>query len=625
MSATLGALLVPASALASGWSSPIPVDSSFAAVSVSCPSTSFCVAVDSEQAAIYNGVSWTSPGATTIDTVGHVASVSCTSSTFCVAVDDSGHELTYNGTAWSTPATVDQTNFLDSVSCAPGTVHFCVAVDGVGNALTLHGTTWATPDGIDHGNGLDSVSCTSSTFCVAVDSAGNALTFTGTTTWAKSAIDGTNVLASVSCTSTAFCAAVDFEGDGLIFNGSSWSSTQVDPGVNIPFSVSCVSSSFCTAIDTSANAFVYIDGIWTAPASIDPGAKLLSVACPAVTFCTTIDSGGNALIYSISGPPVNASSPGITGSATQGATLTDVHGTWTNSPLLYGYQWEDCDASGASCTPIAGAVGQNYTLGAADVGHTIRVAESTANGAGSSSAPASSPATAVVVVASTPPPAATAPVNVTVPVVVNTPATVGRVLGCSGGSWSGSTPQTYTYQWLRTGVAISGATGQYYTVTSADTGNTLACRVTATNVAGSAAATSAAVSVTIPPVVGKIGTSRVGKATVSGTTAAVHVSCAGAASQKCTITLKMTIIESVRAGKIVALSASTKTTHRTVSVGSRTVTLVGGHSETVHLKLTAAGRKLLSEHHKLSVKFVGTRRTSTGSAFHLTTQTITFK
>jgi hypothetical protein len=39
-------------------------------------------------------------------------------------------------------------------------------------------------------------------------------------------------------------------------------------------------------------------------------------------------------------PPVNTVAPAVTGTATQGQTLTTDNGTWTNSPTGYTYQWQ---------------------------------------------------------------------------------------------------------------------------------------------------------------------------------------------------------------------------------------------------------------------------------------------
>ena len=49
------------------------------------------------------------------------------------------------------------------------------------------------------------------------------------------------------------------------------------------------------------------------------------------------------------GTTANSAPPTITGSAQQGQTLTEVHGSWTNSPTAFAYQWQQCDSSGANC------------------------------------------------------------------------------------------------------------------------------------------------------------------------------------------------------------------------------------------------------------------------------------
>ena len=54
-----------------------------------------------------------------------------------------------------------------------------------------------------------------------------------------------------------------------------------------------------------------------------------------------------------------------------------------------------------------------------------------------------------------------------------------------------------TYQWMRDGVAISGATGATYGVQSPDRGHTLACAVTGT-VVSSGVAVAAAVTPAVP-------------------------------------------------------------------------------------------------------------------------------
>lgn len=86
---------------------------------------------------------------------------------------------------------------------------------------------------------------------------------------------------------------------------------------------------------------------------------------------------------------------------------------------------------------------------------------------------------------STPPPA-----NTKAPAISGV-STLGAQLTCSTGDWTGS-PTSYAVQWLRDGQALDGATDASYTVTAADVGHDLSCRVTASNVTGSATADSGA-------------------------------------------------------------------------------------------------------------------------------------
>ena len=86
-------------------------------------------------------------------------------------------------------------------------------------------------------------------------------------------------------------------------------------------------------------------------------------------------------------PPVNTAAPNISGTAQEGQKLTASTGSWSGTtPMTYAYQWRRCDSSGVTCASIFGATGQSYTLGAGDVGSTMRVRVTATNAAGTSSA-----------------------------------------------------------------------------------------------------------------------------------------------------------------------------------------------------------------------------------------------
>jgi len=102
---------------------------------------------------------------------------------------------------------------------------------------------------------------------------------------------------------------------------------------------------------------------------------------------SSIESGASTVIAAKpGGPPVNLTPPSISGSATEGQTLTVNAGVWSGSaPMTYSYQWRRCDSIGANCLDIPGASAATYVAVASDVGHTMRVRVTATNAYGRSS------------------------------------------------------------------------------------------------------------------------------------------------------------------------------------------------------------------------------------------------
>jgi hypothetical protein len=112
-----------------------------------------------------------------------------------------------------------------------------------------------------------------------------------------------------------------------------------------------------------------------------------------------------------------------------------------------------------------------------------------------------------------------------------------------------------------------------------------------------------------------IGRAAFGRANVSATIADLVVSCAGSAGQTCSVTLRLSTRETTKRGKVVGASAAAgRATTRTVSVGARTLAVRAGLGEVVHLKLNAAGRRLLARLRRLPVALSATQRTSRGTS-----------
>jgi PKD repeat protein len=181
------------------------------------------------------------------------------------------------------------------------------------------------------------------------------------------------------------------------------------------------------------------------------------------------------------------SSPSISGEASASHQLTASPGIWTGTgEITFAYQWQHCGEAGESCASIIEATSETYRPTAADVGETIAV-QLTATGP-EGTATANSPPT--VPVSSE----AMAPLNLIAPSIEGE-LTVGDTLSANTGTWVGSEPITYTYQWQtcseteETCADITGATSSTYTLTESDLGEGLALIVIATNSTGSTSET----------------------------------------------------------------------------------------------------------------------------------------
>jgi hypothetical protein len=194
-------------------------------------------------------------------------------------------------------------------------------------------------------------------------------------------------------------------------------------------------------------------------------------------------------------PPMNVGPPSIAGTAQDGKTLQAAPGTWSGTtPITFAYQWERCNGAGTTCVAIAGANSTNDVLASTDVGATIRVRVTAANSAGSVDA-VSAPTNIV---------APLPPANTETPSIAGL-AREGQMLTAAPGSWTGTAPISFAYQWRRCDtsgsscVDIGTATSATYTLTPADDGTMIVLRVTASNGGGSVAADSQPTGAVVDP------------------------------------------------------------------------------------------------------------------------------
>lgn len=207
---------------------------------------------------------------------------------------------------------------------------------------------------------------------------------------------------------------------------------------------------------------------------------------------------GAVLVWAVpafAAPPANTTAPTITGTPRVGETLTAQNGTWSNSPTAFQYQWQRCNAAGAACANVAGAVQKTYLLTSADSGRTMRVRVTGINAEGATNA--RSGPTAVV----TP---SAAPRNTARPTITGEPE-AGQELTAEEGTWTNS-PTSFSYQWQRCDVdaiacaVVTGATGKTYGVRNADVGFRLRVEVTARNANGAGSAVSNPTGIVVPSV-----------------------------------------------------------------------------------------------------------------------------
>ena len=247
---------------------------------------------------------------------------------------------------------------------------------------------------------------------------------------------------------------------------------------------------FCAPRHGPCNLIPGADSSTYRAATTQIGGKLRSIV-------TATTPGGSTSVTSrpskkiVAGSPLDVEPPKIEGDLKEGAKLAANPGTWGGTPpMTYEYQWERCSPLTSTCEAIPGATAATYTLEPGDVTDSMIVKVTATNSLGTASA--SSAETPVV--------GALLPVNLELPTVLGN-LLDGQLLSALSGSWSGTEPITYTFQWLVCDAAgekcseISKATEPVLKLVSGLIGDTVKVVVTATNGAGSTSATSSPTSV----------------------------------------------------------------------------------------------------------------------------------
>ena len=266
------------------------------------------------------------------------------------------------------------------------------------------------------------------------------------------------------------------DGQVLTVSNGSWKGTA--PNAFTYRWQACARSGVCTTIPGADAASYRV-------ASQQLGSRL-QVIVTATNDVSSLAQSSKRSAKILPGAPVSISAPSISGSLQEGQTLTADSGEWVGTgPIAFAYQWLRCSIAGGGCTEIVGATEPTYTAGTSDLASTLAVLVTASNAQGS--APASSPETQPIL--------GILPTNSLLPSISGV-LEDGQLLSIVNGSWSGTQPITYGYQWQLCNVlgqgceAIAGATGPSISLDPSEIGKTLDVLVTATNAAGSTTLTS---------------------------------------------------------------------------------------------------------------------------------------
>ena len=386
-----------------------------------------------------------------------------------------------------------------------------------------------------------------------------------TVTYTAPASNGGSDITSYTATSSpgGFVGIVDQSGSGTI------TVNNLSPGVSYTFTVTATNSigtgnassasnsitTFTTPVNTVApvvsgttkfgSTLSCTTGTWTGTATINYTYQWqrTGVNIPSATSSTYVlvqDDVGSRISCIVTGTnPYGASNATSNSTAIIGALVPGAPTIGTATPISPTTATVDftapSDNGGAVITSytatsspgnITGTLSQSgsgtITVTGLTQGTSYTFTVKATNSIGSSSASSASNSITTYV----------APSNTVVPVLSGT-ASFGQTLSSSTGTWTGTAPISYTYQWSRDLINISGATSSSYTVVQADMGARLRCTVTGTNLYGSAIGTSSPTDFirAVAP-----GAPTIGTATATGTTTATVEFTAPASNGGATIT-----------------------------------------------------------------------------------------
>lgn len=287
---------------------------------ISCPTSSFCAAVDSYGNIITSttptaGVANWHEAEVGMDPNGGngFTGISCPGEKLCIAVDANGYiwtsaEPTAGAAKWSSASVANSGVSIGFQGVACASESLCVAANGENVAASTDpggGAGAWTVTKIDGGHFLTGIACTPG-LCVAIDNAGNILSSTepsgGASKWRTTIVDESHPLDAISCPSSSLCVATNEE--HVIYSSteptggaSSWSRNALgsEAGGGLR-SVACATTTLCVA--ATAGGYVYATheptagtAAWKTTTETAGWVNVISCA-PGTTMCVGFSSTG---------------------------------------------------------------------------------------------------------------------------------------------------------------------------------------------------------------------------------------------------------------------------------------------------------------------------------------------
>ncbi len=611
---------------------------------------------------------------------GDSSGVSCSDALDCTAVGGLEFAVSESGGVWGAPAELSGSpGGFTGVSCTGA--GDCTAVGDSSDSqagmiyATESGGTWGSvselsfPPGAQGGHTYG-VSCPAAGDCTAVGVDGNQepVSVTETNgTWEPMTIFPAPMgyyLQGVSCAAVGDCTAVGTDAGGgcgslyAIESGGVWGPiiTLPDSCIGGLVSVSCAAVGDCTAVGGGAGGIPYYvtesNGSWgpVTPASGTAALYFTGVSCSDAVDCTAVGGGSYAVetngIWGQSAdvsPPsaggtftgVSCTAPGVctavTNNGLAASSVTQTVATHSLTVALAGSGSGSVSGGGISCP---GSCSRSFPGGT-----VVTLTASPGSGStftGWSGGGCAGTGTCTVTLSSDQSVTATFAAN---------PASSGTLTVALAGSGSGSVsgggiscPGSCSRSFPGgTRVTLTASPGSGSTFTGWSGGGcsgTGTCPVTLSSDQSVTATFTASPGgpASCPPIPPPIlvrcrGVPGAGppRVFVGRPIVIVPINCGILEALACRFTFTLTVQEWLKGGKVIAVSANAKTQKRTVTVGTKSVTLAAGHSETVRISLDAAGQRLLKSRNKLSVKFTTTARRANGTMVAVSRQTIEFK